>query len=306
MDWDNLRYFLELARAGTLVGAARRLTVDHTTVARRIQALEKQVGSALFAREAGGHRLTEAGRALLPQVEAMEAAFLAVENAAPGVRQGLQGLVRIGTTEGFGNLVLAPQLAHFALQHPGLVLDLLALPRLVHLSRREADIVISLERPARGAVLVVKLTDYVLQLYGTRDYLARHAPIRTADDLRGHSFISDVDDLLFTKELQILDELHRPARFALRSTSILAQYEAVRAGAGLAVLPAFVAAQDPALMPVLPGMARFTRTFWMSMPEENKHVARMQATWAFLRETVAAQQVVLLPGLGDSSDSIGP
>ena len=74
MDWDNLRYFLELARAGTLVGAARRLAVDHTTVARRLQALEKQVGSALFAREAGGHRLTEAGRALLPQVEAMEAA----------------------------------------------------------------------------------------------------------------------------------------------------------------------------------------------------------------------------------------
>ena len=73
MDWDNLRYFLELARAGTLVGAARRLAVDHTTVARRLQALEKQVGSALFAREAGGHRLTEAGRALLPQVEAMEA-----------------------------------------------------------------------------------------------------------------------------------------------------------------------------------------------------------------------------------------
>lgn len=211
------------------------------------------------------------------------------------MRQGLQGLVRIGTTEGFGNLVLAPQLAHFALQHLGLVLDLLALPRLVHLSRREADIVISLERPARGAVLVVKLTDYVLQLYGTRDYLARHAPIRTADDLRGHSFISYVDDLLFTKELQILDELHRPARFALRSTSILAQYEAVRAGAGLAVLPAFVAAQDPALAPVLPGMARFTRTFWMSMPEENKHVARMQATWAFLRETVAAQQGLLLP-----------
>ena len=81
MDWDNLRYFLELARAGTLVGAARRLAVDHTTVARRLQALEKQVGSALFAREAGGHRLTEAGRQLLPAVEAMETAVLGVERA---------------------------------------------------------------------------------------------------------------------------------------------------------------------------------------------------------------------------------
>ena len=89
MDWDHFRYFLELARAGTLAGAARRLGVEHTTVSRRLQALEKQVGSALFAREAGGHRLTEAGRQLMPKVEAMETAFLAVESAAPGVRQGL-------------------------------------------------------------------------------------------------------------------------------------------------------------------------------------------------------------------------
>ena len=144
-------------------------------------------------------------------------------------------------------------------------------------------------------MLVVKLTDYVLQLYGTRSYLERHAPIRTAEDLRGHAFISYVDDLLFSKELQILDELHRPAHFVLRSTSVLAQYAAARAGAGLAVLPAFVAAQDASLLPVLPALARFQRTFWMSMPVENKHIARMQATWAFLRETVAAQQGVLLP-----------
>ena len=86
MDWDNLRYFLELARSGTLQGAARRLAVDHTTVARRIQALEKQVGSPLFTREAGGHRLTEAGRRLQPQVETMEGAFRSIESTAPASR----------------------------------------------------------------------------------------------------------------------------------------------------------------------------------------------------------------------------
>lgn len=299
MDWDNLRYFLELARAGTLVGAARRMGVDHTTVARRIQALEKQAGSALFAREASGHRLSESGRALLPQVEAMEAAFLAVEHAAPGVHQGLNGTVRIGATEGFGNLVLAPRLARFAAQHPGLVIDLLALPRLVHLSRREADIVISLERPARGAVVVVKLTDYQLRLYASTNYLSEHAPIAAAADLQGHDFVSYIDDLLFTKELQILDELYRASRFTLRSTSVMAQYEAARVGAGLAVLPCFVASQDKNLECVLPNEARFTRTFWMSMPEENKHLARMQSVWTFLREAVGACQPLLL---GHSAD----
>lgn len=295
MDWDNLRFFLELARSGTLVGAARRLAVDHTTVARRIQTLEKQVGTALFSREADGHRLTEAGRRLQPQVEAMESAFLTVESTTPTSNEGLSGLVRIGATEGFGTIVLAPHLALFAQQHPKLVIDLLAMPRLVHLSRREADIVISLERPARGPVVVTKLTDYVLRLYASKEYLAKHGAIRTRDDLRGHTFISYVDDLLFSKELQYLDELYRPDSFALRSTSILAQYQATVAGAGIAVLPAFIAERDKTLRRVLPDEANFTRTFWMSVPAETRHLARMKATWDFLRETVEAQRALLLP-----------
>ncbi|WP_076997656.1 LysR family transcriptional regulator [Variovorax sp. KK3] len=295
MDWDNLRFFLELARTGTLVSAARRLAVDHTTVARRIQALEKEMGTTLFAREAGGHRLTDAGRRLQPQVEAMENAFLAIESASPGAHEGLSGLVRIGATEGFGTVVLAPQLARFAQQHPRLVIDLLAMPRLVHLSRREADIVISLERPARGPVVVSKLTDYVLRLYASADYLDSHPPIASREGLRGHVFISYVDDLLFSKELQFLDELYRPDAFALRSTSILAQHHAAVAGAGIAVLPAFIAERDPALRRVLPKEANFTRTFWMSMPAESKHLGRIQAVWGFLRATVEAQRGLLLP-----------
>ena len=288
MDWDNLRYFLELARSGTLAAAARRTGVEHTTVARRIQALEKQMGATLFAREAGGHRLTEAGRQLLPAVEAMETAVLGVNHAAPDPRGGPTGVVRVGATEGFGNLVLAPHLARLTQQHPGLTIDLLALPRMLHLSRREADIVISLERPTRGSVIVTRLADYALHLYGQREYLARRPLIRTRDDLRHHAFVSYVDDLLFTKELQFLDALHPPERFAFRSTSITAQYEAVRAGAGLAVLPAFIADNDPVLSRVLGEEATFTRTFWMSMPAEAKHQARFQAVWGALKE-VAAQ-----------------
>ncbi len=300
MDWDNLRYFLEVARSGTLVAAARRLGVEHTTVSRRVQALEKQLGEALFAREAGGHRLTEAGRHLLPGVEAMEAAVLGVERAMPAPGGGPAGLVRVGATEGFGTLILAPHLARLTQKHPQLSIDLLALPRMLHLSRREADIVISLERPTRGSVIVTKLTDYQLYLYGQRETLARRPQVTQREDLRHHAFISYVDDLLFTKELQFLDQLYQPERFAFRSTSITAQYEAVRAGAGLAVLPAFMADRDPLLARVLPAEARFTRTFWMSMPAEGKHLARMQAVWGFLKETVGKQEAGrLVPdGLG--------
>ena len=99
-----------------------------------------------------------------------------------------------------------------------------------------------------------------------------------------------VDDLLFSKELQLLAQLHKPARFAFRSTSITAQYEAVRAGAGLAVLPAFMADRDPTLVRVLPQQACFTRPFWMSMPEEAKTEPRIQAVWRFLKEVVRERQ----------------
>ena len=294
MNWDDLRFFLEVARSGTLVGAARRLAVDHTTVARHIQALERQFGSALFVRQPEGHRLTEAGRRLQPQVEAMERAFSPIASATPGAGDGLSGPVRIGATEGFGSYILAPRLALFACQHPDLVVELLAIPRQVNLSRREADIVISLERPTRGPIVVTRLTDYTLRLYASSRYLAQHEPLASREDLRGHSFVSYIDDLLFSKELPYLNEVCRPEHFTLRSTNLIAQYRAVAAGAGIAVLPAFLAETDPSLECVLPAQVNFTRTFWMSMPEETRHFARIRAIWAFLRETVEHQQHALL------------
>lgn len=286
MDWDHVRYFLELARTRKLSSAARRLDVQHTTVARRIRLLEQTVGAPLFTRAAGEYRVSEAGARLLPQAEAMEAACLAIAGAPAGREGELVGVVRVGATEGFGTVVLAPALAGFARQHPGLVVDLLAVPRSVNLSQREADIVISLERPARGHLVVVRLCDYVLRLYASNEYLAREAPIARRDDLQQHSFISYIDDLLFSKELRYLAELCRPQRFALRSTSVLAQHQAVASGAGIGVLPAFLADGDPRLRTVLPDEAKFVRTFWMSMPLEHRAVPRVHGVWQFLRDAV--------------------
>ena len=289
MDWEQLHHFSALARAGTLTGAARLLGVEHTTVARRVQALEQALGKSLFARSAEGHKLTEAGQQLLPAIEAMEKAAGQLEVVAAQAEDealALSGVVRVGATEGLGTQLLAPALARLSLQWPQLSIDLLALPRLLHLSRREVDIVISLERPKRGSIIVSKLADYQLFLYGEREYLARRPLVQQREDLRHHRFVHYVDDLLFSKELQLLDQLYRPERFVFRSTSILAQYEAVKAGAGLGVLPAFLADRNPTLAKVLPSQACFSRTFWMSMPEELKHVARVQTVWQTLKNHV--------------------
>ncbi|WP_082497963.1 LysR family transcriptional regulator [Pseudorhodoferax sp. Leaf267] len=301
MDWDHLRYFLELARTRKLSSAARRLDVQHTTVARRIRALEQAVGAPLFMRTGGEYQVSEQGRRLLPHAEAMEAACRTIAGAAPERTGALSGLVRIGATEGFGTVVLAPALARFGQQHSQLVIDLLAVPRSVNLSQREADIVISLERPARGNVVVRRLCNYVLRLYASPRYLATHPVIATREDLQQHVFISYIDDLLFSKELRYLAELCRAERFALRSTSVLAQHQATVAGAGIAVLPAFIADGDARLQQVLPGQARFERTFWMSMASENRPLARMQAVWAMLVD-MAEANAPLLAGQSSASD----
>ena len=268
MDWEQLRFFLELARAGRLVIAARRMGVDHTTVSRKVQALEKDLGRPLFLREHEGYKLTEAGRALLPQVEAMESAFVGISDSLPDLGEQLSGHVRIGATEGYGTVLLAEQLAELGRRFPHLKVDLLALPRAVQLSRNEADIVITLERPERGPFIITRLTDYTLHLYGSEAYLAQHPEITHRDQLREHRFVSYVEDLLFSKELNFLDELVKSNSANLRSTSILAQQHAVLAGAGLAILPTFAAHNEPRLRRVLAGDVSFTRTFWMLMPIE--------------------------------------
>lgn len=294
MDWDNLRYFLELSRTRKLTAAARRLEVDHTTVSRRIQALEKSLGAQLFTRETSGYSLTEAGRSLLPQAEAMESACSAIEREREEQTEMLSGHVRIGVTEGYGSVMLAPQLAEFTQRYPHLGIDLLAVPRTMHLSRREADIVITLDRPERGPFIITRLTDYVLRLYASPSYLQAHAPINSRETLRSHRFVSYIDDLLYSKELFYLDEIGKPLQVSLRSTSILVQQQAAAAGAGIAILPAFAAEADSRLQPILSDSIEFTRTFWMLMPIELKDIARMKATWTYLREMADSQQDLLL------------
>lgn len=294
MDWDHLRYFLELSRTRKLTTAARRLEVDHTTVSRRVQALEKNLGAQLFTRSASGYGLTEAGRRLLPQAEAMESAFSAIERARAEQKENLSGHVRIGATEGYGSVMLAAQLTELTRRHPNLGIDLLAVPRMVQLSLREADIVITLERPERGPYIITKLTNYVLRLYAAPSYLEGYPPIRNREDLREHGFVSYIDDLLYSKELHYLDDIGKTRHVALRSTSILAQQQAAASGAGIAILPAFSAQPDSHLQCVLGDQVEFTRTFWMLMPIELKDIARMKTTWNFLREMADSSQDILL------------
>ena len=192
LDWDNLRYFLAVARAGKLTAAARRLGQYHTTVGRRIANLESAFHSKLFERRPDGYRLTEAGQRLYKNVDALESSIWEIQRNIAGRTQHIEGLVRIGAPDDFGNLFLAKHLGELQSLHPGLKIELITLPYTLSVSKREADIAISIERPVEGRLFVRKLTDFEMRLYATRDYIDAHGPIDGVSDLTGQMWIGCV------------------------------------------------------------------------------------------------------------------
>ena len=161
-DWDDLRFFLAVARSGRLTAAARRLGADHATVSRRITSLEESLKAKLFERRPQGYTLTAHGERLLVRAENMETDALAIQSDIGGADMALAGTVRIGAPDGFGTVFLAPRLAKLAGVYPGLELQLIAMPRLLSLSKREADVAITLAPPKEGKVVARKLSDLSL------------------------------------------------------------------------------------------------------------------------------------------------
>ena len=300
LNWDDLRFFLEVSRTATASGAAKRLNVDHTTVARRIRELESALSTVLFDKSrAGGFVLTAEGQRLLAHADPIETAVHRASEQFSGSDEALAGHIRVGSTEGFGCFFLAPHIAALTDKHPALSIDLLPVPHFVSLSKREADVAVVLERPQRGQYVSTRLCDYRLKLYGTRAYLNRHAPISTVTDLRDHAFISYVDDLAFSMELLYLERTVPDATSTLRSTSVIAQYFATLQGRALAILPCFMAAQHPLLVPVLPDEVVVTRQFWLSCREDLRNLRRVAFLWDYLRAAAEANRALLM---GEASE----
>lgn len=293
--WDDLRIFLDVVRTGTASGAAKRLGIDHTTVARRMRALEEALGTLLFDKSrSSGFTLTPDGQQLVGHAETMESAMQAISETVSGDGSTLSGHVRIGCTEAFGTCFVVPEMVAFQDQYPHISIDVLPVPHFVNLSRREADIAITLDRPARGPYVCSKLCDYRLALYATRDYLDAHAPIRRREDLAGHRFINYVQELAFSTQLLYLDEVLPGAVSPLRSTSVLAQHQAALQGRALAILPCFMVADDPRLVPVLPDELSVIRQFWMSYSEDLRRLKRITRVAGHLAERARAREAFLL------------
>jgi DNA-binding transcriptional LysR family regulator len=293
MHWDDLRFFLSVARCGLISKAAAELGTDPTTVSRRIQRLEETVGQTLLERHRTGPRLTAAGNRIADQAAAMEAASLSV--AEQGRRASL---LRVSASEGFGTWFVAHHLADFARNNPGTEVELVATSGFLNPSRRETDIAILLAKPRRGPLATRKLGDYTLRLYGSRKLVTDVNPIESAADLRRQSLIGYIPDLIYAPELDYLDEIGSGLHTQVRSSSINAQHRLIAAGAGVGVLPRFIGDADVSLVAVLPAVT-ITRSFWLSihLDARRKPHVRKFSDWLF--QTAYEQRATLHPSDND-------
>jgi molybdate transport repressor ModE-like protein len=283
MDWDNLRIFLAIARAGQILAAAKAVHLNHATVARRLDALEEELGVKLFERRTTGTVLTAAGEKLLTRVERMESELLQAEVGA--TTNSVSGVVRVGAPDGFGTFHLASTLAKLANAHPALTIQLVPLPRTFSLSRREADIIVTIERPKLGKAIIKKLTDYSLSVYAAKCYLKQHGVIQSTDDLVDKLFITYVEDIAYSRALDYTAELSKLMPRHYECGSVIAQMEAVRAGEGIGILHDYAASPHTDLVRILPDM-RFSRTYWLMSHPDTHDTARVAAVYGAIVDSV--------------------
>jgi DNA-binding transcriptional LysR family regulator len=298
VDWDLLRSFLAVARAGKLTGAARNLKINHATLSRRVAALEAALNTKLFDRQISGYVLTAQGQRLLGRAEEMERSVFAIQADVADEGTEVSGTVRIGAPEGFGTHFLAARIGMLARAHPDLFVELVPMPRSFSLSKREADIVIGLSQPAQGRLHTRKLSDYELGVYGARHRSEDWSRLRNRNDVVRHPFIGYIDDLIYAPELDYLPALSRAIEPQIRSSSILAQMEATCTGAGIAILPCFLAEPEPRLIRILPDELSLIRTFWMMIDSGLRRLPHIGATADFLARQVQQSRAILLPRHG--------
>lgn len=274
IHWDDLRIFLAVARSESLSGAGKQLRVDPATVGRRIARLEEGVAAVLFAKSPQGYVLTDEGQNLLEHAqEAEQAISLAVEDVR-GQAGHLTGVIRIGAPDGCANYILPQVCGKICAENPGLEVQIIALPRVFNLSKREADMAIAVSSPTAGRLLTQKITDYKLHLAGAENYLANCPPLRRVEDLKKHRMIGYISDMIFDKELDYLAEVG-VHHVDLSSNSVSVQINWARQGSGLTMAHDFALPSAPELQKVMPDQVSLTRSFYLIRHESDRRAPRL-------------------------------
>jgi DNA-binding transcriptional LysR family regulator len=273
-NWDDLRLFLAVAREQSLSGAGKVVRLDPATLGRRMARLEKAMQVALFVKSPQGYALTQAGAQLLERAGAVEQAMRGAAVGDVAQSETLSGQIRLGAPDGCANFLLPQVCAAIGRDNPALDIQIVALPRVFNLTRREADMAIGVSAPTAGRLVVRQVTEYRLHLAASEDYLARHAPITTLADLGKHRMVGYIPDMIFDRELDYLADLGG-GRVALASNSVTVQVNMLRQGAGLGVVHDFSLPFAPELRVVLADAVALTRAFYLIRHADDARNARL-------------------------------
>lgn len=289
LDWNDLRYFLAVARAGSTLAAGRELRTSQTTVARRIAALEDALGVRLFEKRQAGYALTPAGEDLLERAEQVEAAASAFAEAASAQSRDTSGTVKITTEEVYAITLLAPLLRELHDAHPDIRIDLDTSQSVRDLGAGEADISLRSTKGDNQAAGLVgrQLCTDDWALYCSRSYAERHGVPRTRAALKKHAFIGGGGGNLWIHYQGWLQSLGLEEQVAMHHATSGGLLSGVRSGFGIAVLPCIVADGDPDLVRCIPPRANHDRMLWLFTHERVRHTPRVRTVIDFLYEKLS-------------------
>ena len=284
VDAEDIRYFFALSQAGTLVRAADDLGVDHTTVSRRVQRLERAAGRKLFTRSRQGWALTEAGKRLLPAARNVAVGadvFAGAEDSLPFIEE-----VTVFASEGFAAYVLAPH-ADDLLSNDGYALKLLTAPSLASRDGISYDVAILRSELVDHSTSTQLLASYEVGLYATKDYLYSHPPIESLEDLEGHHISWYPEDpIAGIPEVTALRS-KLPRTLTLQSNNLFVHQQATLAGTCLGMIATYMADYYPQLQRLLPEDLSYFGNYWTVIPATQRRHGATQKALDFINHAVA-------------------
>src|SRR6185437_4776459 len=263
-DWNDLRHFLAVARHGSTIQAAKALGVNQSTVQRRITALERQLGRALFERRVDGYRLTRLGEELRPIAERVEVDVTDFGRHAVSSRTELVGTIRVTCPETAGyRMIKSPLLDLFHARYPGLRVELVMVDRILDLAKGEADIAFRTAMPQDNALIARRVAEVPWAVFASRSYIERRGSPRTVDDINSHDVIQFDGPIADHTAARWMKAIAPNARVTARCTSTPALVLAVRSGAGISPLPMIAVEHEPDLVCLFDNIAELRLPFYL-------------------------------------------
>ncbi|MCV7298125.1 LysR family transcriptional regulator [Mycobacterium barrassiae] len=290
---DDLLVLLAVGRSGRYNIAAEELGLNHTTISRRIAALEQSIGGRVLSRVAGGWELTDLGREALSAAEAVESAVRSLTVHSEG-EPALEGVVRISATDGFSAYIAAPAAAEVQKSHPKVAVEIVAATRRATQQRSGLDIEVVVGEPKVHRAKAIRLGDYCLGLYAARHYLADNGTPTSVTDLARYPLVYFIDSMLQVDDLDAATGFAPDMRESVTSTNVFVHVQATRAAAGIGLLPCFMADRHDDLVRVLPDEVAVQLTYWLVARGETLRRPEVAAVVAAIQHRMSDQREVLL------------